>query len=180
MGFHVKEILKGYMPGDTESRDYAALIEWINIYYESNKKLLNQIKTNVRLSLVQWQMRQFKDFDALCEQVEFFVDAASAYEAEFILSPQFFHAPLMAEYNHLSEAEAIRGLAKYTEPLRQRFAELAVSYNANIITGNFPELIDGKLHNIGYLCHRNGKVRSFKKFTSLRASGNRRVWLVIC
>ncbi|MBL7874444.1 MAG: bifunctional GNAT family N-acetyltransferase/carbon-nitrogen hydrolase family protein [Cyclobacteriaceae bacterium] len=162
-GFHVRKILKGYMPGDTESRDYAALIEWINIYYESNKKLLNQIKTNVRLSLVQWQMRNFKDFESLCEQIEFFVDAASAYEADFILFPEFFHAPLMAEYNHLTEAEAIRGLAKYTEPLRQRFAKLAVSYNANIITGSFPDLRDGKLYNVGYLCHRNGKIEEFQK-----------------
>ena len=30
--FHVKKILKGYLPGDTESLEYASLIEWNNIY----------------------------------------------------------------------------------------------------------------------------------------------------
>lgn len=162
-GFHVRRIQKGYMPGDAESMEYAALIEWINIYYDPSDQFLNETKTNVRLSLVQWQMRPFKDFVALCEQVEFFVDAASGYKSDFILFPEFFHAPLMAEYNHLSEAEAIRGLAKYTEPLKKKFAELAISYNANIVAGSFPDLRDGKLYNIGYLCHRNGKVEEYQK-----------------
>ncbi len=161
--FHVRKILKGYMPGDAESLEYAALIEWINIYYEPKSKLLNENKTNVRLGLVQWQMRPFKDFDTLCEQIEFFIDAASGYKSDFILFPEFFHAPLMAEYNDLAEAEAIRGLAKYTEQLKKKFAEWAISFNSNIITGSFPELKDGKLYNVGYLCHRNGKVEEYQK-----------------
>jgi len=172
--FHVRKVLKGYMPGDAESMEYAALIEWINIYFEPNQKLLNEKKTNVRLGLVQWQMRPFKDFEALCEQVEFFVDAASGYKSDFILFPEFFHAPLMAEYNHLNEAEAIRGLAKYTGQLKKKFAELAVAYNANIVTGSFPDLRNGKLYNIGYLCHRNGKVEEYQKIHI--TPGEREAW----
>ena len=162
-GFHVRKILKGYMPGDAESLEYAALIEWINIYYEPQQKLLNVKKTDVRLGLVQWQMRAFKDFEALFEQIEFFVDSASGYKTDFILFPEFFHAPLMSEYNHMTEADAIRGLAKYTVLLRKKFSELAIAYNANIVTGSFPDLREGKLYNIGYLCHRNGKVDEFQK-----------------
>lgn len=172
--FHVRKILKGYMPGDVESLEYAALIEWINIYYESRETKLNKTKSNVRLGLVQWQMRQLKDFDALSEQMEFFVDAASDYKSDFIVFPEFFHAPLMAEYNHLTEAEAIRGLAKHTAPLRQKFSELAIAYNANIITGSFPELRDGKLYNIGYLCHRNGMVEEYQKIHI--TPGEREAW----
>jgi len=173
-GFHVRKILKGYMPGDTESLEYAALIEWNNIYYDPKQKLLNEKKTDVRLGLVQWQMRPFKDFEALCEQVEFFVDAASGYKADFILFPEFFHAPLMSEYNNLTEAEAIRGLAKYTEPLKEKFSQLAIAYNANIITGSFPDLRDGKLYNIGYLCHRNGTTKEYQKIHI--TPGEREAW----
>jgi len=162
-GFHVRKILKGYMPGDAESMEYAALIEWINIYYEPQQKLLNEKKTDVRLGLVQWQMRAFKDFEALFEQIEFFIDSASGYKADFIVFPEFFHAPLMSEYNHMTEADAIRGLAKYTVLLRKKFSELAIAYNANIVTGSFPDLRDGKLYNIGYLCHRNGKIDEYQK-----------------
>ena len=78
--FHVRKVLKDYMPGDTESMEFATLIEWNNVYYETETQLLNSKKSNVRLSLVQWQMRTFKDFDAVCEQIEFFVDAASGYK----------------------------------------------------------------------------------------------------
>jgi hypothetical protein len=38
----------------------------------------------------------------------------------------------MADYNHLSEAEAIRELARHTDPIHKRFKELAISYNINI------------------------------------------------
>ena len=161
--FHVKKILKGYMPGDKESLDYAALIEWNNIYYEPKRKLFNSKKSNVRMALIQWQMRSFKDFDALVEQIEFFVDGASAYESDFILFPEYFHAPLMATLNDVPEAQAIRKLADYTDRLHAKFKEFAVSYNANIITGSMPLIRDGKLFNIGWLCRRNGTSEMYEK-----------------
>lgn len=46
----------------------------------------------------------------------------------------------MADYNHLSEADAIRELAKYANPIRRKFQEFAISYNINIITGSMPYL----------------------------------------
>jgi predicted amidohydrolase/GNAT superfamily N-acetyltransferase len=162
-GFHVKKILKHYMPGDKESLEYAALIEWNNVYYESKKKLIGNKKSNVRLGLIQWQMRSFKNFEEVCEQIEFFVDAASGYESDFILFPEYFHAPLMAEYNHLPMPDAVRKLAEYTEIIKQKFIEFAVKYNANIITGSMPCIRDGKLLNIGFLCHRNGTVEHYEK-----------------
>lgn len=161
--FHVKKILKDYMPGDEESMDYAALIEWNNVYYEENKRLINNKKSSVRLGLIQWQMRPFKDFDALCEQIEFFVDAASGYECDFILFPEYFHAPLMAAYNDLPPAEAVRKLAGFTETIRKKFVEFAVSYNANIITGSMPDIREGRLLNVGFLCRRNGTFESYEK-----------------
>lgn len=162
--FHVKKILKGYMPGDKESLEFAALIEWNNIYYEPKKKqIINGKKSNVRLALIQWQMRLFKDLNALLEQIEFFIDGASAYESDFILFPEYFHAPLMAEFNHLPEAEAIRKLTTYTEAIREKFVEFAISYNSNIITGSMPTLTDGKLHNVGWLCRRNGTYEKYEK-----------------
>jgi predicted amidohydrolase/GNAT superfamily N-acetyltransferase len=161
--FHVKKILKGYMPGDKASMEYGALIEWNNIYHEPKKRSLNAKKSNVRLALIQWQMRLFKDLNALLEQIEFFVDGASAYESDFILFPEYFHAPLMAEFNHLPEADAIRKLTTFTEAIREKFVEFAISYNSNIITGSMPIVRDGKLHNVGWLCRRNGTYEQYEK-----------------
>ncbi|MEQ8880158.1 MAG: carbon-nitrogen hydrolase family protein, partial [Cyclobacteriaceae bacterium] len=41
--------------------------------------------------------------------------------------------------------------------------ELAISYNINIITGSMPEVIDNRLYNAGYLCHRDGTVDRYEK-----------------
>ncbi len=161
--FHVKKILKNYLPDDEESKEYATLLEWNNIYYQPKETLINAQQPVVRLGLVQWQMRHFPTFENLIEQAEFFIDAVSGYQADFILFPEFFNAPLMSKYNHLGEPEAIRKLAAYTEELRRRFVDFSISYNVNIITGSMPYLENGKLYNISYLCRRDGTWDSYKK-----------------
>ncbi len=118
----------------------------------------------VRIGLVQWQMRPVSNLNALLEQVEFFVDAVSGYQSDFILFPELFNAPLMAKFNNQPESEAIRSLASFTVALRDKFVEFAISYNINIITGSMPFLDeDGVLYNVGYLCRRDGTYESFKK-----------------
>ncbi|GJQ62869.1 MAG: carbon-nitrogen hydrolase [Melioribacteraceae bacterium] len=161
--FHVKKVLKGYMPGDKESLEFATLLEWNNIYYQKSDKKLNKEKTVVRIGLVQWQMRTMSNLDALGEQIEFFIDAVSGYSADFILFPELFNAPLMADFNHLQESEAIRKLSEFTEPIRQMFSKFAMSYNINIITGSMPRMHNGLLYNVGYLCRRDGTYESYEK-----------------
>lgn len=161
--FHVKKILRGYMPGDKSSAEYATLIQWHNIYYQREQKHFTDIKPVVKLGLVQWQMRPFSDIYSLFEQIEFFIDAVSDYQSNFVLFPELFNAPLMAEYNDLTEADAIRKLAQFTEPLRQKFIEYAISYNINIVTGSMPHLDEKGLRNIGYLCRRDGTFETYEK-----------------
>lgn len=157
------KILKGYLEGDNSSKEYAVLMKWYNIYHEKPSTKAAYIKKDVRLGLVQWQMRPYNDLESLMKQVTFFVDALSAYKADFALFPEFFNAPLMAQYNHLGEPEAIRKLAEFTETIVQDFSQLSVSYNINIITGSMPEMVDGKLYNVGYLCKRDGSIERFEK-----------------
>jgi len=162
--FHVRKVLTGYLPGDKESMDYATLMEWNNIYYQEKELLVNAKKTVIRLGLVQWQMRHFKDLAAFCEQAEYFIDAVSGYQSDFALFPEFFNAPLMAPYNDLSEAAAIRKLAEFTLPLKEKLSELAIAYNVNIITGSMPEAQeDGSLLNVGFLCRRDGTTEKYEK-----------------
>lgn len=161
--FHVKKVIKGYLAGDYESKEFATLMEWNNIYYSKPDKLIHTQKTVVRLGLVQWQMRLFRDFDALVSQIEFFVDAVSDYQSDFILFPELFNAPLMAEYNHLNEAEAIRSLASYTDKLLETFVDFAITYNINIITGSMPQIIGEHMYNVGYLCRRDGSYERYEK-----------------
>lgn len=161
--FHVIKVLKGYMPDDTESKEFGVLLEWDNIYYSPRKKQSYTPTSNVRLGLVQWQMRLYGDVKGLFENVEFFVDAVSGYKCDFALFPELFNGPLLAQFNHLNEADAMRALAQFTPEIKDRFVQLAIAYNVNIITGSMPSMIDGKLYNVGYLCHRNGKTEQYEK-----------------
>ena len=161
--FHPSKILKNYLEGDEASNEYAVLLEWDNIYYEKQVTKASTTKKLVRLGLIQWQMRTYKDLDELLQQAEFFVDAVSGYRSDFALFPEFFSAPLMAENNHLSEPEAIRELSKHTEGIVQKLSEMAISYNINIISGSLPEVINDRLYNAGYLCKRDGSTERYEK-----------------
>ncbi len=161
--FHVKKVLRGYMAGDKESKEYGVLLQWDNIYYQKKSDKVSGYKSVVRLGLIQWQMRLYKDIDELFTQVEYFVDAVASYNGDFVLFPEYFNAPLMADYNHLGYAEAIRKLAEYTDEIRERFINLAITYNINIVTGSFPLVKDEKLYNTGYLCRRNGTFETYTK-----------------
>ena len=127
--FHPTKVIKGYLEGDEASGEFAILMEWDNIYYQKPTKKAVTKKKNVRLGLIQWQMRPYKDLDELLNQAEYFIDAVAGYRSDFVLFPEFFNAPLMAKDNHLSTPEAIRELAKHTKAIVDKFSEFSISYN---------------------------------------------------
>ncbi|WP_019989869.1 bifunctional GNAT family N-acetyltransferase/carbon-nitrogen hydrolase family protein [Rudanella lutea] len=161
--FHVKKVLRGYLPGDTESKEFATLLEWNNIYYVDEKKKRSHSDAIIRLGVVQWQMRHFPTLEAFFDQVEFFVDVVSDYKADFLVLPEFFNTPLMAEFRDMPEPKAIRKLAEYTEEVRERLVKFAISYNVNIVGGSMPLMDDGKLYNVAYLCRRDGTCEEYRK-----------------
>lgn len=157
--FHVRRVITAYLPEDTDSRSYATLLQWDNIFYESERTpLIGGRKSAVRVGTVQWQMRRVTNFEDLMTNIEFFVDAMAGYNCDFILFPEFFNAPLLAQFNQEDPAEAMRGLSQYTSEIVEKMSRMAVSYNINIIAGSMPVYDDNSLYNVAYLCHRNGDV----------------------
>ena len=73
--FHPVRVIRNYLPGDEASGDYALLMEWDNMLYHDRPASAVAPKTQVRLGLVQWQMRLYEGLDDLFQQVEYFVDA---------------------------------------------------------------------------------------------------------
>ncbi len=158
--FHVRRVIRNYIPDDDSSHGYATLVQWNNIFYEQKQPLIGGRKPVVRVGAVQWQMRRIASFDELMQQVEFFVDALAGYKADFALFPEFFNAPLLSRFNQDHPAEAIRGLAQYTDEIIEAVSRLAVSYNINIIAGSMPVYFEQeqKLYNVSYLCRRDGTI----------------------
>ena len=161
--FHPVRVLKNYFEDDHNSKGYAVLLEWDNIFYEKPNKKPQSIKKVVRIGLVQWQMRQYRDFDDLISQAEYFIDSLSAYKSDFAVFPALFYAPLMAEFDDMKESEAVRKLAQYTGPIVEAFAKLAISYNINIISGSMLEVQGSDLLSVGYLCKRDGTIEKYER-----------------
>ena len=163
--FHVRRVMVNYLPHDEESCHYACLLQWDNINYQEPTEDYIYPRSTVRVGAVQWQMRNYRGLSELFEQIDFFVDSVSAYNCDFALFPEYFNAPLMSKSNDLTEAQAIRKLAEYTDEIRDRFIELAISHNINIITGSMPykNKETGKLFNVGFLCRRDGSYEMYEK-----------------
>jgi len=153
--FHVRRVVRGYSPEDSESQAYAVLLQWINIYYEEKPKLFGG-KSVVRVGALQWQMRQVPNFETFRDQVVYFVDVVAGYNADFVMFPEYFNAPLMSLCSGKSDAEIIRNMASYTESLCEIMQGLAVQYNINIIAGSMPLYHNKVLNNVSYLFRRDG------------------------
>ncbi|MBT8342806.1 MAG: GNAT family N-acetyltransferase, partial [Desulfatitalea sp.] len=154
--FHIKKILKNYIPEDIQSESYGVLMEWSNIFYEKRQKLFGGRKAYPRIGVVQWQMRPFGDISDFLHQAEFFVDALTGYNSDLILFPELFNAPLLKNYDQANPAEAMRALAQYTEEIRAAFVNMAISYNTNIIAGSMPMVDERGFFNVSFLCRRDG------------------------
>lgn len=160
--FHVRRVVRGYLPEDSESQAFAVLLQWNNIYYEEKPKLIGGKKSVVRVGALQWQMRPVKDFQAFQEQVEYFVDVVAGYNADFVVFPEYFNAPLMSLSGGKNDARAIRNLSSYTTSLCEIMQSLAVQYNINIVAGSMP-VYDKRLYNVSFLFRRDGTSDSQHK-----------------
>ena len=172
-GFVLKRLIRSYLQDDKESDGWATLLEWVNIDYvpEGNRRLLPS--RSVRLCAVQYKMRHIESFDEFARQCRFFVDAASGYRADFVVFPELLTTQMLSFLPNRIPAEAVRKLADYTSDYLELFSELAVQFNINIVGGSHFSLEKGKLLNIAYLFHRDGRIDQQPK---LHITPNERRW----
>jgi len=167
-GFEPHGILPDYLPEDKASRGNAVRMVWRNPYVDGDappKHRLPRDVESVRIATCQLQARAVSDFDEFMRQIRYFVDVAADYESDFIVFPELFTLMLLsAEEDELSPLEAIECLSQYTPRIRQALSEMALSYNINIIGGSHPtKLPDGDIHNVAYVCLRDGSIHAQEK-----------------
>jgi len=170
-GFEPIGILKDYDPDDHDSLGYATHMVWRNpLYAEPGEAGTMEIETvpaidNVRVATVQLQMRQISGPEEFERQIEYFVDVASDYRADFVVFPELFTLELLsAEAKPLPPAEGVARVAEYTERFREFMQPLAVRYNINIIGGSHPtRTADGEIRNTAYVFLRDGSVHTQEK-----------------
>ena len=167
-GFEPIGVLRNYLPEDVRSRGHAVQMVWRNPFVdqeESPRFRVPRDVESVRIATCQLQARAVKDFDEFIGQVEYFVDVAADYEADFILFPEMFTLMLLsAEEKELSPIESIEALSRYTPRIRKALSEMALRFNINIVGGSHPTWMeDGDIHNVAYVCLRDGSVHEQEK-----------------
>ncbi len=174
VGFHLSNgfapigVLPDYLPDDSASGGFAAHMVWRNPYVDPNEPVAFRVPRDVesvRLATVQLQARAVADFDEFIRNVEYFVDVASDYRANFVVFPELFTLSLLSfEKTALSPMEAIDRLTEHREPLVAELSRMALRYNINIIGGSHPTRTDdGDIQNVAYVCLRDGSVHAQEK-----------------
>lgn len=177
-GFEPIGVLPRYLPEDRRSLGFAAHMVWRNPYVDPNEPVAFRVPRDiesVRLATVQLQARAVKDFAEFIHNIEYFVDVASDYRADFVVFPELFTLQLLSfEKQHLSPMEAIDRLTDHRQPLVDELARMAMRYNINIIGGSHPTRTDdGEIQNVAYVCLRDGSIHAQEK---IHPTPNERYW----
>ncbi|MDP0491406.1 MAG: GNAT family N-acetyltransferase [Verrucomicrobiota bacterium JB023] len=143
-GFVVRGVLDHYLP-DPLSHDHATLIEWLNPDYIPTP----DGERKVRVACVQYQVRKIESFDDFAEQVEYFVETAADYRADFVLFPEFFSVQLLSQraLKNLPSREGISRLADLAPEFLSLMSRLASEYGLHIIAGSHPIREGEIIHN---------------------------------
>ncbi|WP_349409545.1 GNAT family N-acetyltransferase [Pseudalkalibacillus sp. SCS-8] len=172
-GFTLMRINPDYLPDDKASNAHATLMEWNNIDYRATSKRHFKTSFPVRITTIQYMMKQIHSFDEFANQVEYYTDVASDYGSDFVVFPEIFTTQLMSYLDEKSPSQAVRRLTQYTEDYIELFTELAVRYNVNIIGGSHFVEEEGTIYNIAYLFRRDGTI---EKQYKLHITPNERKW----
>lgn len=177
-GFEPARVMHAYLPEDKKSEANAVLMLWRNPYVERDqpvKKRLPRGVEAVRVATCQLQARAVADYAEFLRAIEYFIDVASDYEADFIVFPELVTVQLLSfEEKELSPVEAIERLSEYTPRIKADISDMAMRYNINIIAGSHPtRMDDGDIHNVAYVCLRDGSVHEQEK---IHPTPNERYW----
>jgi predicted amidohydrolase len=169
-GFEPRGLLRDYLPVDHDSMGHAILMYWANPLEPQAERTRTRshhgrLPSNVRIATVQFQMRRIAAIEEFEEQVEYFVDVASDYKADFVVFPELFTLQLLSiDSGKLSPIEAIAKVAAYKDRFCAFMEKLAVSYNINIIGGSHPTRVkEDEIRNISYVFLRDGATFAQEK-----------------
>jgi predicted amidohydrolase len=165
-GFELVGVLPGYLPTDRESLGSATHLVWYNPAIDrgaqaTKGKGYGQLMPDTfRVATVQYEQRRVSSFEQFIGYIEYFVDVVADYRCDFVVFPELFSLQLLSmdDQEH-SPSEAIEALTRYTAPFKSALQDMALKYNINIIGGSHPTRgEDGRVLNISYLFHRDGRI----------------------
>jgi hypothetical protein len=164
--------------GGPQSLGFAAHMVWRNPYVDPSEPPKFRVPRDVesvRVATCQFQARAVANFEEFVGNVEYFVEVAADYRADFVVFPELFTLQLLAfEKAKLTPMEAIDRLTDHTPNLTAELSRMALRYNINIIGGSHPTRTDdGDIQNVAIVCLRDGSVHLQEK---IHPTPNERYW----
>jgi predicted amidohydrolase/ribosomal protein S18 acetylase RimI-like enzyme len=156
-GFVVRGVLRNYVR-DARSRNVAILIEWLNPDHIAARQTGAR---KVRVAAVQHQVRRTKDFEAFAEQIEYFVEAAAGYRADYVVFPEFVSMQLLSQdsMKQLSPTEGVAQLAQLKDSFLELMSSLAKRFGIHIIAGTHPMQVGRVIYNVCPFIFPDGRIQ---------------------
>lgn len=117
----------------------------------------------LRVSAVQYELRNITSFDDFARQCEHYVRNAEEYETEFLLFPELFTTQLLTISDKSGKGLSIQELPNFTEQYMRLFTNLATTYNMHIIAGTHIIERNNRLYNVAFLFYPDGSVKEQAK-----------------
>lgn len=167
-GFEPLMALPGYAPEDSASGGHAALMVWRNPYWQDDRDaqpLTRAAPEVARVASVQLGARTLASTDEFFANVDYFVDIAADYGADFVVFPEHFTLQLLScEPSELPPQDAIRRTTEHTAEFVRRLRDMAIGRAINIVAGSHAtQAEDGDIHNVAHVFLRDGSVHTQEK-----------------
>ncbi|MEK4026991.1 MULTISPECIES: bifunctional GNAT family N-acetyltransferase/carbon-nitrogen hydrolase family protein [Bacillaceae] len=157
-GFVLKRVNSDYLSDDQASLKHATLMEWYNVDYLPKAQHHYKRAFPVRISVVQYMMKQIHSFTDFANQCEYFIDASANFRSDFVVFPETFTMQLLSFLGEDIPSLQVKKLTSFTEQYIKTFTDLAIKYNVNIIGGSHFVEENHSIYNIAYLFRRDGTV----------------------
>lgn len=157
-GFVLKRVNSDYLSDDQASLKHATLMEWYNVDYLPKAQHHYKRAFPVRISVVQYMMKQIHSFTDFANQCEYFIDASANFRSDFVVFPESFTMQLLSFLGEDVPSLQVKKLTGFTEQYVKTFTDLAIKYNVNIIGGSHFVEENHSIYNIAYLFRRDGTV----------------------
>jgi len=167
-GFEPVMALPGYAPDDRASGGHAALMVWRNPYHDAEAAEQPLTRANpdvVRVAAVQMMARTLTDPAEFYAQIDYFVEIAADYGADFVVFPEHFTLQLLScEAEELPPERAIERATEHTGEFVERLSAMAIARAINIVGGSHATVTeDGDIQNVAFLFGRDGSVHRQEK-----------------
>lgn len=152
-GFKVHTVKANYLIDDVDSLEYATIMEWKNIDY--NRK---PHEPAVRIAAIQYKLRDIKSFDEFAVHCESIINNCSKKRTDFVVFPELLSLQLVGLTGKRTPNEQMYALTEYTDDYINLFADLAIRYSINIVSGSHFVKEGDAVYNTSFLFHRNGTI----------------------